>query len=226
MGKLWCFGDSFTAGQGCRPGEEYFELYPNKVQKIWTTLLAEKLSLEEMNLGIPGNSNPYIIKQVIENLKQISKDDVVILSDTLPFRSVLYNRVFENIAPITTDIILQPENNPNGQPFVERFFKDKKDKMVLIDYLHTFKLPYHESWTEYYFSQFLDLQAHLLKLNTQVYFWSHKIWEAPSRFEVIVNATNRKINDGHWSWKGHKDFSSYLIERIKKQEYLHNPALI
>jgi hypothetical protein len=226
MNKLWCFGDSFTAGQGCRSGDEYFKLYPNKGQKIWTTLLAEKLSLEEINLGIPGNSNPYILKQIIENLKQITDKDIVILSDTLPFRSVLYNQAEKNISPITTDIAIWPEDNPNGDLYIKNFFNHKKDKMVLIDYLHTFKLPYHETWTEYYLNQFLDIQSHLLKLNTQVYFWSHKIWKRPSRFEIITNATNRKVIDGHWSWKGHKDFSNYLLERINKQEYLHNPALI
>lgn len=226
MGKLWCFGDSFTAGHGCRPGDEYYDKYSNDRHQIWTKLVAEELGLEEKNLGIPGNSNPNIIKQVLENLSELKKVDTVILSSTLPFRTVLYNNHTEEIAPVTTDIILWPENNPDGDYFIQRYFKNDRERKLLLDYMYTFRMPYEKQWTRYYEKQLCNIQVHLLGLGIKVYFWSHKIWEAPSPFQIISTATKGKIIDGHWSWNGHQDFSNYLLQRIRKQEYLHNPVLI
>jgi len=36
-----------------------------------------------------------------------------------------------------------------------------------------------------------------------------------SDYEMIVDATNNKIIDHHWSYKGHRDFSTHILERIK-----------
>ena len=62
----WFFGDSFTYGDGCRKGFEYYEKYPNG--KLWTTIVSEKLNLSEKNLGRPGNSIPMILNELITNL--------------------------------------------------------------------------------------------------------------------------------------------------------------
>lgn len=226
MNKAWFFGDSFTYGHGCKPGYEYYDKHPNDIGNIWTEIIAEELGLEEKNFGIPGNSNPNLIKQILENLVNFEQGDIVILSNTLPIRSVLYNHASNEIAPITSDLAVWPDKNPGGEHFLDRFYKDKTESIQFLDYLYSFKLPYEKHWTEYYLKQILGIQSFLVKFNVEAYFWAYETWVAPSPYEIISNATKGKIIDGHWSWKGHKEFSNYLLERVHKQEYLHNPQLI
>ena len=227
MNKLWCFGDSFTYGHGCRPGYEYYDKYPDNRGLLWTEVIANTLKLKQKNLGIPGNSNPNITNQVLKNLTKIKKKDVVILSDTLPYRTLLFDSHTDQIAPITTDILILPENsNLENDFFNQRYFKTNKEKEVFLDYIYSFKLPYENKWREYYEKQLMYIQTHLLSLGIETYFWSHKRWDYPSPFETIFKATEKEVGDGHWSWKGHQDFSNYLLQRIQKQEYLHNPVLI
>lgn len=86
MGKLWCFGDSFTAGHGCIPHmveESYynkkFKNYFDINKKIWPELLSDSLKLELVNLSRNGLSNEWIADTIIANIKNISRNDVVIL---------------------------------------------------------------------------------------------------------------------------------------------------
>lgn len=61
-------------------------------RKTWTNLISEKLNLEYVNKGISGNSNSYILKQVIDNLNNFKSGDYIFLSDTLPVRLVYPNK--------------------------------------------------------------------------------------------------------------------------------------
>jgi hypothetical protein len=93
MGKLWCFGDSFTAGHGCRfelignyskenEKSYYSNMYKNYIdfdKKIWPELLSDSLKLTLVNLGQNGLSNEWIADNIITNIKNISVNDVVIL---------------------------------------------------------------------------------------------------------------------------------------------------
>jgi hypothetical protein len=93
MDKLWCFGDSFTAGYGCRyefngnfsnqnENSYYLKIYKDYIdldKKIWPELLSNLLDLELVNLGKNGLSNEWIADNIITNIKNISKNDIVIL---------------------------------------------------------------------------------------------------------------------------------------------------
>ena len=65
MSKLFLFGDSFTAGNGCLPDEEYTVNYKkNSNDLIWGELLAKGLDLSLTNYGMGLFSNdkmPYNI---------------------------------------------------------------------------------------------------------------------------------------------------------------------
>jgi hypothetical protein len=100
MGKLWCFGDSYTAGHGCRfeqigiyskedERSYYYNGYKNYIdfdKKIWPDLVSDSLKLELVNLGKNGLSNEWIADNIITNIKDISKNDIVILQTSLPGR--------------------------------------------------------------------------------------------------------------------------------------------
>ena len=81
MGKLWTFGDSFTAGHGCKnfsniKNSHYynkFEDYIDLNKKIWPELLSDLLKLELVNLGRNGLSNEWIADTLIKNIQNIRK---------------------------------------------------------------------------------------------------------------------------------------------------------
>lgn len=94
MGKLWTFGDSFTAGHGCKnfsniKNSHYndkFENYIDLNKKIWPELLSDLLKLELINLGRNGLSNEWIADTLIKNIQNISVNDIVILQTSTPGR--------------------------------------------------------------------------------------------------------------------------------------------
>ena len=88
--RLWTFGDSFTYGYMCEPGSEYFDMFPPK--KIWPELLSDYMGFELKNISEPGLSNHEITKNLITNLKDIKKGDMVIVSDSSPFRLLSFKR--------------------------------------------------------------------------------------------------------------------------------------
>jgi len=93
MDKLWCFGDSFTAGHGCKyqfdsnfsndnENSHYFKMYKDYIdsnKKIWPEIVSYNLGLELVNLGKNGLSNEWIADNIISNIKNISTKDIVIL---------------------------------------------------------------------------------------------------------------------------------------------------
>lgn len=224
--KAWFFGDSFTFGHGCKPGYKYYDTYKEKRGKLWTTEVSNFLMLPEINHGIPGNSNPYILKQILTNLQNFQKGDFVFLTDTLPVRLVHPSLESKKIEPLTTDILLWPEHNKEGQVFLDKYFTSNDKKRVVVDYIFEAINRKEEPWEEYYRLQLEGIQTFLNRLEINTYIWSHREWVSPSKYEYITKATKRKVIDGHWSWKGHKDFSEAMISRIKNKEYTKKELLI
>ena len=45
------------------------------------------------------------------------------------------------------------------------------------------------------------------------------IWDVETeinRFEKIIDVTNNEIIDHHWSYRGHRDFSNEILNRLHK----------
>ena len=224
MNRAWFFGDSFTFGHGCKPGYEYFDNYPELRQSTWTDIVSEKLNLEQVNKGIPGNATPYILKQVIENLSNFNKGDFIFLTDTLPVRLVYPTKDTKTIQPLTTDIIVWPERN--NQRALDRFLGTEEERRTVVEFIHQSVMKHFDQWTDYYMNQFIDIQKYLLTTGVHIYTWPYKQWVSPSPYERITKATNGEIYDGHWSWLGHKQFSTYILNRVHNKEYQEKPVLI
>ena len=221
-GKLWCFGDSFTYGDGCRSSYDYYEDSKYDNGELWSTIVSNHLNLVENNLGMSGNSNEFILQQIILNLSNFNREDILIISDTLPLRRVLYNNYLNEITTMTTDWELEVYSNDIPNPF----YRDDKEKRTLVDYIYTFLLPYESEWYDYYLNQYNSIIDYLNNNGITTYFWSHEIWNKEHKFERIRKATNGTHDDGHFSWKGHIEFSKYLLDRISKKEYYPKPSLI
>jgi len=132
MGKLWCFGDSFTAGHGCRfelignyskenEKSYYFNMYKNYIdfdKKIWPELLSDSLKLTLVNLGKNGSSNEWIADNIITNIKNISVNDVVILQTSnigrydFPFKKEKSLLGSPKTGEHTKDYIIKTNNSP------------------------------------------------------------------------------------------------------------------
>ena len=95
MGKLWTFGDSFTAGHGCKNFKNIngavhyynkFKDYIDLNKRIWPGIVSDLLKLELVNLGRNGLSNESIADTIIVNIQNISINDIVILQTSTPGR--------------------------------------------------------------------------------------------------------------------------------------------
>ena len=211
--KIWFFGDSFTKGDGCIPNNDspYYDDYPNKRGKIWTTLVSEHFKMKEMNCGESGASNTWILNTILDNLHLIDKNDYVIISDTRPSR-FLIPRVHDG----------EISNFSPGQEEVWDFhIKNRKDaikplewedmKKTLINFTWYFQEEYIDLWENYYTNRFNNIIKFFEKNNIRNTFWSYKLWyERQLEFELIVDDIPF-IKNEHWSWKGHYDFSNWII---------------
>lgn len=91
MNKLWCFGDSITAGHGCKfdidddflNENTYYYLkfkdYIDVDKKIWPEIVSENLNLQLINKSKNGMTNESISDTCLKFLIEINKNDVVIL---------------------------------------------------------------------------------------------------------------------------------------------------
>jgi len=86
MSKLWTFGDSFTAGHGCKyfdnPAHNYLSPFKNYIvagKKIWNEIVADSLSLELVDLSKNGITTDTIFDTLLEHTSTITPSDIVII---------------------------------------------------------------------------------------------------------------------------------------------------
>lgn len=228
MNTAWFFGDSFTYGFGCKPGEHFYEQYPELRAKTWTQIIANEFKFNEVNFGIPGNCNSIILKQILENISKFDKNDLVILTDTSPIRLPLPEFKTRKLSSFNPELLVWPviHNQDYYREFINKFFISDKEQRVLVDFLYTFYMEYYEEWGDYYSNQLNSIAIHLNKLGISTYVWSWELWHLSNKFRTIEKATNGKIVDKHWDWEGHKNFATYLLKRIYTKDYLHKKDLI
>ena len=194
----WFFGDSFTNGDGCKPEDSYYKKYPNG--KLWTTRVSNHFEMNEKNISRGGCSNQYILNNIILNLPNIDEKDIVILSDTIPTRTLWYDDTNEQRHSIIEES--------------ESVFHNNQDK-VILNYITEQLLPHEKEWENFYLKQYESLLNELQLRNVKVLFWSYKLWYPPNNtFQTIWDDTEGDIDNGHWSWLGHKQMSEYIIGKM------------
>ena len=113
MGNLWTFGCSYT-GEYYPVGDPNFvtnyDLYKEwkggTLPDVWPTILAKKLELNIMNMGLGGDSNYAIIQQFFNICEQVEKNDVLVFGWTNVIRFPLANnsaKFFNQILPCDSD---------------------------------------------------------------------------------------------------------------------------
>ena len=96
MKNLWTFGDSFTAGHGCKHfapinkiqnsiegnyQSKYVD-YIDETKQIWPEIVAEHFGFNLNNMGINGLLNESILDYILKTINDISKDDIVIIQSS------------------------------------------------------------------------------------------------------------------------------------------------
>ena len=189
MNKLWVFGDSFTAGNGCLHNEAYTKYKESDNDLVWPEIVANRLNLELINRGMGAYSNDKIIDIIIEDYNLINKNDLIIIGSTF------YNRF--DIPNNNTLLTLSPTNLPDSNQELLLHFISIMDS-DLLKKRHKLRIDF--------------LKQQLIKEEAKCL-----IWEVETHWNLYENikiATEDKIKDYHWSYKGHKDFANYILNII------------
>ena len=214
MATLWTFGDSFTFGDGCREdngirdgGIKYYNEYKQLGSDIWPNILGKTIGFDVKNIGKSGASNDYILDSIIDNFDMISSDDVVIIEKTFYQRfdvpklnsNEFHTQYGESLYTIDIDL---KENKYN---------KDKLEIETILNY----GLLFCDHWL---FKERQNKRFRFIETLLKAKVNKILIWDIDSDFktsiETILQHTNGKIKDLHFSFNGHKAFSELLYKKL------------
>lgn len=190
MIQLWCFGDSFTAGNGCLPNEEYAKKYKkDKTNLIWPEIVSNSMGFKLLNLGMGGYSNDKIIDSIIKSYRFINNNDIVIIGNTF------YNR-FD--VPYNNKLIsLSPTNLPvDNNEFLIQLIPIMDSQLLKERYINRIN----------FFKNIFENRG--IKCI---------VWEVDKewlKYENIKDDTNGDVDDMHWSYDGHKNFANKILNQL------------
>ena len=193
MNTLWTFGDSFTAGNGCLDNEEYPIKYKkNENDLIWVDKISEILNFKLMNYGVGLYSNDKILDSIIKNYHFIDSSDIVIIGTTFYSRfDVPHNNRFLTLSATT---------HPNEKDEI----LCKMIVMMNSELLKTRQLD-----------RILFFVNLFKKRGIKCLLWEvENQWD---QYESIKTASLGSIDDLHWSYKGHSDFSNYILNKMERR---------
>ena len=197
MNNLILFGDSFTSDVII----EYANMYKNHEDYHWGEIIASKLNLNLINLGVGSFSNDRILDKIIEKHHIIKEGDIVIIGKTFYNRFDIPNKDinlgFTTITPLSYEPLLKFGFTPEEAKSIILFLTVIDDK----NFVNRANLRY----------KFIKDFLYLKKIKNCIFWEVEDLWKT---FEDIKTATNNKINDNHWSYKGHKDFANYILNII------------
>jgi hypothetical protein len=202
MNKLFTFGDSFTLNK-THEEDEYSTLYRQLDDFHWPEIIASKLNLELVNFGYGSLSNDRIIDSILENHHLITENDVVIIGKTFYHRFdipnnqnrnlPLYQR-FTTVTPSAYDLLIQ-------------LGFSKEEAEHIIYFLNLVNDQSFVDRTNFRY-EFIEKFLYSKKISNCIFWEVTDLWTS---FENIKTATDNKINDNHWSFKGHRDFANHLM---------------
>jgi len=211
MNTLWTFGDSFTFGHGCRPDgplPEYCSDYKIDGDDVWPNHLGKMLDVEVKNFGKCGASNDFIIDCIIDQWDFIKENDFVIIGVTYHSRFDVPLKNKKSLSSIYW-----------GFEDLDLFEGEEKEQMeTLVNFQYFF--ANHELYKKRHLKRYNFLNKLLNEKKVTTFIWDVEYYQHTTRFEKIADATNGKIEDYHFSFKGHLDFSNLVYKKVI------NPTLI
>lgn len=216
---LWTFGDSMTFGHGCNDDcvsetkIEYLE-YKKDADNIWTNHLGKLLNCKVNNFGKNGVSNDYIFDKIIDNFDNIRENDIVIINTTL------YGRIDVPIGDSLCNVLSSYEGAK--KIIKDHINEEEKEKIeAVINFQYHFSN--HQFYKERHKNRFEFLRNRFVndKKISFFFMWSLEDDDGIYKsFQTIKDHTNGKINDTHFSFKGHLDFAHYLYSTMDSKKLI------
>lgn len=234
--KLWCFGDSFTAGDGCirSPKENpyssttiSYRKYLNKQDGeeilIYPDYVSNHFNLELINKASGGASNEMIFDCIFTNIKDIKKDDYIIIGISYFERfDVFINNVLAptNIGSISTtpDSVFEQNGlsrsgvleiivNRNHNVFKDRLIRQiKAIKYLLNSICNNVCIWTHDNdLIEVDDENIFLMPIEYTKFSSFMY--DNKM--------ALAQETNNIVPDGHFGVPGHKLWADYIIKHFE-----------
>jgi hypothetical protein len=209
MNKIWGFGDSFTFGHGCRldgPTSEYCIKYKKAEDKIWLDWLGSYMNMRPINLGECACSNDTIIDTIIESWYGIQKGDIVIIGTTFSNRfDVPVNNRLDSFL-WAHQYWIKNSKLPN------KFKLTKEEVETIINFKYYF--ANHELYKQRQLRRFSFLEQRLKEKGIKCFIWNIEYYVMFDSIHTISQDTNGLIDDSHFSFKGHKEFSNIIHKKI------------
>ena len=200
---LWAFGDSFTAGNGCLVDEVYTKYKKSDEDIIWPEIVSSKLNMPLVNVGMGMFSNDKILDSILECYNFICEGDLVIISKTFFGRFDIPSKNEEYFMTLSAGI----DNSYMSTQHLVTYTQDELNTIQNIAVIADSKLIV-ERWN----FRFSFLEQLIRNKVVKVLVWN--VEDVYRDYETIQEATNNEINDGHWSYKGHKDFADLILSKI------------
>jgi hypothetical protein len=234
--KLWCFGDSFTAGDGCirSPKENPYSPITLSYRKflnkqdgeeilIYPDYVSNHFNLELVNTARGGASNEMIFDSVFAHIKDINKNDYIIIGISYFERfDILINDVLQptNIGSISTtpdDVfemyglsksgLLGVILNRNNKVFKDRLIREIK----AIKYLLNSVCDNVCVWT--HDNDLIEVDdANIFLMPDKYTKFSSFMYDNKM---ALAQETNNTIPDGHFGEPGHKLWADYIIKHFE-----------
>ena len=213
--NLWMFGCSFTTGTQCNEGERYYDEYKNRRGKKFSELLSEEYNLRLIDLSVPGTSNEIILYRIVESIPKMKRGDMVVIGQTRSTRTFIFsgerNWLGDETGQFSRKYI--PLVSPDIYFLKKEGFSNKFIEQ-LVGILHTTKLKHEKIWENYYGDWFNNVIKIIEEKECRVVLWGPEMWKT---FDTVRKDTNGVVDDGHFSWKGHKEMFGYLKRKINSK---------
>jgi hypothetical protein len=210
--KLWVFGDSFSTPFRAVDGwdKEYCN-WKGYIPKYFGNIISNELGIEVSHCGESGVGNDTIFENVLKQVPNIRKGDIVIIgwSHVLRFRLVDKNGKFLTIIPNFVSGPLKAFDTISKSTIEE----------ILVNRDH--RLYKKELYTKIEFLNFLFKDMKLIQW-TPFWYEDNKILGFKNINTILIE-TNGELRDGHYSETGHVELSNILID-ILNDDTLRNSS--
>ena len=223
---IYFIGDSFTYGHGCTHEEPhpYRQNYPpSSDDRLWVDIVADTLNGNLYNFGYNGASLETMLDCLIKYMHHMDSNDIVIISTGLVNRLDVWGPwfKFDNVDEDSIDkIIKRPflldlaDNNHKQNNIIS----SERIKSI-IEYISLNILPYEKYILENHIEKLYSIKRELEQRDIECFIWD---WNDVQNFETIESATDGKINDGHFSWEGHRQFAKFFLKEYVNLEIYYN----
>jgi hypothetical protein len=204
--KIYAFGDSYTNGFDDINAEwvkEYIKWKGYK-PKSYIDIISEHYNAEVHNFAKQGNDNYSILESFFKKFFDINKEDIIIInwSDVTRFRVTDIHDKWKSIIPQFREYIL-----------IENFlFSEKTFDEILINRLSPRYIDEINNYIHFIFKLCADRKIFQWMVDMGYNLDCVKIPET----EKIIEETNGKIKDHHYSEKGNLILANLILDHLKK----------